>query len=124
MYEAGSMTVGEYLDKWLDTTRHTLRHGAFRRYEEAARIHIKPKLGTVRLSRLNALQLQSLYEQKRNEGLSPRTMQIIYASAHKALKQAVKWSLVPRNIAQAVVGLGLPRLHGLFAFEPQRLLPF
>jgi integrase len=29
-------------------------------------------------------------------------VQIIHATAHKALKQAVKWSLVPRNVAEAV----------------------
>jgi len=102
VYEAASITVGEYLGKWLGTIRHALRHGTFRRYEEAARIHIKPTLGKVRLSRLDALQLQSLYQQKRDEGLSPCTVQIIRATAHKALKQAVKWSLVPRNVAEAV----------------------
>ncbi len=102
VYDAGSMTVGEYLNRWLSTIRLTLRPGTFRRYEEASRIHIKPTLGMVRLSRLDVLQLQALYEQKRDEGLSPRTVQIIHATAHKALKQAVRWSLVPRNVAAAV----------------------
>ena len=29
-------------------------------------------------------------------------MQIIHATLHKALKQAVKWQLVPRNAAESV----------------------
>jgi integrase len=76
--------------------------GAFRRYEESCRLHIKPTLGKVRLSRLNPLQLQDLYTQKIDSGLSARTVQIIHATLHKALKQAVRWCLIPRNVAEAV----------------------
>ena len=100
VYDAGMLTVGEYLDRWLDAIKDTLRPGAFRRYEESCRIHIKPELGKVRLSRLNALQLQALYRKKLDEGLSARTVQIIHATLHKALRQAVRWSLVPRNGAE------------------------
>ncbi len=34
--------------------------------------------------------------------MSPRTVQIIHATLYKALKQAVRWQLVPRNVAQSV----------------------
>ncbi len=99
-YDAGRLTVGDYLDQWLDSIKDSLRSGAFRRYEEATRLHVKPTLGKVKLSRLNSLQLQKLYRTKTDEGLSPRTVQIIHATIRKALKQAVRWSLVPRNVAE------------------------
>ena len=102
VYDAGMLTVGEYLDRWLDSVEDSLRPGAFRRYEESCCLHIKPELGKVRLSRLNALQLQALYRKKLDEGLASRTVQIIHATLNKALKQAVRWSLVSRNVAQAV----------------------
>jgi len=54
-----------------------------------------------RLDKLNALQIQSLYGRKLEAGLSPRTVGIVHATLHKALKQAVKWTLIPRNVAEA-----------------------
>lgn len=100
-YDAGTLTVQDYLDQWLDSLKGSLRPGTFGRYEEATRIHVKPTLGKVRLSRLNALQLQKLYRTKIDEGLSARTVQIIHATMHKALKQGVRWSLIPRNAAES-----------------------
>lgn len=66
------------------------------------RLHLVPALGTTRLDRLNALQLQSLYSSKLDSGLSARTVRMIHTTLHKALKQAVKWSLIPRNVTEAV----------------------
>jgi integrase len=55
----------------------------------------------VRLDRLNALRVQSLYGRKLEAGLSPRSVEIVHATLHKALKQAVRGLLVPRNVAEA-----------------------
>ena len=102
VYDSGKLTVGAYLDKWLDTIRDTLRKRTVQRHEQIARLHLKPTLGKVKLDKLNALQLQTLYRQKLDSGLSPRTVQIIHATLYKALKQAVRWQLIPRNVAEAV----------------------
>ena len=102
IFDSSSLKVEKYLDRWLGTIRDTVRHGTWRRYEEATRIHIKPTLGNLRLERITALQIQSLYRTKLASGLSPRTVQIIHTTLHKALKQAVKWSLIPRNVTEAV----------------------
>jgi len=48
------------------------------------------------------LDVQELYLSKLDSGLSPRTVQIIHAALHKALKQAVSWSLVSKNVTKAV----------------------
>jgi integrase len=96
-----SITVGAYLDYWLAAIQDTLKPSSFRRYEEASRIHIKPRIGAVKLRKLNHMQLQALYRE-RGKYLSPRTVQIIHATLHKALKQAVRWQLVPLNVAAAV----------------------
>ena len=66
------------------------------------RIHLVLALGTAWLDRLNALQLQSLYSSKLDSGLSARTVRMIHTTLHKALKQAVRWSLIPRNVTEAV----------------------
>jgi integrase len=102
VYDSGKASVGEYLDGWLDAIRGSLRERTWRRHEEIARIHLKPSLGKTRLDALNALQVQSLYRRKLDSGLSPRTVQMVHLTLHKALKQAVRWMLMPRNVAEAV----------------------
>jgi integrase len=67
---------------------------------------LKPILGGIKLDRLDALRVQSPYRAKLDTGLSPRTVQIIHTTLHKALKQAVRWLLIPRNVTEAV---GPPR---------------
>ena len=100
--EADTMLVGAYLDRWLPTVRGTVKERTWRRHEEVVRLHLKPSLGKIRLKRLDALQIQSLYRAKLDSGLSPRTVQIIHTTLHKSLKQAVKWQLISLNIAEAV----------------------
>lgn len=100
--DAGKLTVGSYLDQWLDGTKPTIKDSGWKRYEQSVRLHIKPAVGSVKLSKLSALHVQKLYSAKLADGLSPRSVQIIHATLHKALKQAVLFSLVPVNVAERV----------------------
>ncbi len=102
IYDCGSLTVGEYLSKWLYGIKGTVRERTWRRSEEVVRLHLVPTLGKTRLDKLNALQVQSLYRSKLDSGTSSRSVQIIHATLHKALKQAVGWQLIPRNVTEAV----------------------
>ena len=109
VYDPENLKVADYLDRWLDSIRDTLRERTWRRHEEIARLHLKPILGSIRLEKLNALQVQALYRSKLDSGLSPRTVQIIHTTLHKALKQAVRWSLIPRNVCEVVVPPRVPK---------------
>ena len=80
----------------------SVRVRTWQRHEEVVRLHLKPTIGNTKLDKLNAMQVQDVYAQKLNAGLSPRSVEIIHVTLHKALKQAVRWSLVPRNVAEAV----------------------
>jgi integrase len=102
VYDSENLTVGGYLDRWLDAIKGSVRERTWERHEQVVRVHLKPTIGSVKLERLNALQVQSVYRQKLDGGLSARTVGIIHATVHKALKQAVRWVLVPRNVAEAV----------------------
>ena len=63
---------------------------------------MKPIIGGVKLDKLHALQVQSMYRKKLASGLSARSVEISHATLHKSLKQAVRWQLIPRNMAEAV----------------------
>ena len=100
-YDSENLTVGDYLDRWLDSMKGSVRPRTWQRSEEVVRLHLKPTIGHHGLEKLNALQVQAVYSQKLEKGLSRRIVEIVHATLHKALKQAVRWLLVPRNVAEA-----------------------
>jgi integrase len=56
----------------------------------------------VKLKNLTPAHVRGLYREKLQAGLSPRTVQYIHVTLHKALKQAVQDGLIPRNATEAV----------------------
>ncbi len=97
------ITLGEYLRRWLeDSVKNSVSVRTYERYEQNCRVHLVPTLGGVKLKDLKPLPLQTLYREKLDEGLSPRTVQYIHRTLYKALKQAVRWSLLTRNVAECV----------------------
>jgi integrase len=99
-YDSENLTVGAYLLRWLEAIQGSVRDRTWERHEQVVRLHLEPTIGNVRLDRLNALQVQSVYGRKLEAGLSPRSVEIIHATLHKALKQAVGWTLIPRSVAE------------------------
>jgi integrase len=103
VFDAGNITVGEYLDRWLgDAVADTVRPVTFAKYEQIVRNHIKPAIGRLKLTALTPAHVRGLYREKLDGGLSPRTVQYIHVTLNKALKQAVADGLVPRNVCEAV----------------------
>lgn len=98
-----STTVGDFLERYLaDVVAHTLRPKTQETYILLTRKHLIPELGNVRLLALRPNHLQVFYSSKLAAGYSRRTVQYLHAIIHKALTQAVKWDMVPRNVADAV----------------------
>ena len=103
LIDAGSLTLGEYLDRWLvGSVKDTVRMTTYQGYERICRLHIEPSLGRVRLKDLAVIQVRGLYRERLEAGLAPRMVQLVHVTLHKALKQAVIDSLVPHNVAEAV----------------------
>jgi integrase len=103
IFDAGSLTVGDYLDRWLsNSVKDTVRERTYERYEEILRLHVKPALGRLKLRALTPAHVQDFYRDRLDNGFSPATVQKIHVILHKALSQAVSWSLVPRNASEAV----------------------
>jgi integrase len=103
VYDAGNITVGEYLDRWLnDSVRDTVRQRTWERYEQFVRVHLTPALGKIKLAKLTPAHVRGLYRDKLNSGLAPRTVLHIHRAFSKALKQAAADGLIPRNPAAPV----------------------
>jgi integrase len=125
IFDSGGTNVGDYLDRWMnDVVRGTVRESTYSRDKYLVTNHIKPALGRLKLTNLNALHLQGFYRDRLDSGLSGSTVQKMHHVLHKALAQAVKWYLIPRSPADSVKA---PRptakeMHPLSAAEARLLL--
>jgi integrase len=103
VFDAGNLTVGEYLDRWLShSVRDTVRQKTYERYESIVRVHLGPALGRIKLKALTPDHVRGLYREKLDSGLSPRSVLHIHRTLSKALKQAANDGLIPRNAAASV----------------------
>ena len=99
-YDAEGLTLEEYLARWLeDSVRGSVKVNTYQSYSSLVRLHICPTLGGTKLSALTPAHVQTLYRAKLDEGLAPKTVKYIHTTLHRALRQAVRWGLVPRNAA-------------------------
>lgn len=107
--EPSKLTVGEWLDTWLKEysrphTRPTTRDN----YEMVIRVHIKPAISNILLSKLTATHLQKFYNdllakgrKDGKGGLSSRTVRLAHTIMHASLKQALQSGLVVKNVSEA-----------------------
>jgi integrase len=101
--DGARITVGEYLGRWLaNAAKPSIRHSTYVGYEAIVRNHILPKLGGVQIGKLTPIHVQGVYGQMVNEGRGPHLIRQVHAVLHRALKQAMKWGLVARNVSDAV----------------------
>jgi integrase len=120
----GRQTVEQYLTGWLNTKRATRSYRTWQGYAELVRLHVVPTIGKIALTKLTPQRIQQLYTEKLASGLSTTTVRHLHAMLHTALEQAVKHSLVARNVCDLV---DAPRfashdMHTLTAEEAQRFL--
>ena len=102
VFDADNLTLGGYLDRWLDSVRDTVRQRTWERYEQIVRVHLKPALGRTKLKNITPTHARALYKEKLDRGLAPRTVNYIHTTLSKALNDAVSDGLVPRNVTRSV----------------------
>ena len=105
VFDSGNITTGEYLDRWLSdcvlplVEAGKLEHSTYVRYAGIVRNHLVPSIGKRKLKDLGRPEARRLYREKA-KGLSPRSVDYLHVTLQKALKQAVRDDLVPRNVAE------------------------
>ena len=60
-FDSEGLTVERYMNRWLESIHDKVAPGTFKPYEAITRLHIKPPVGSTKLDRLNAMQLEKLY---------------------------------------------------------------
>jgi integrase len=102
--DADGLKVGEWLDSWLTDVLKPLvkagkmAHSSYERYAGIVKNHLIPAVGHRKLKDLTRAEVRRLYNQKAKE-LSPRSVDYVHVTLQKALSQAVRDDLIPRNVA-------------------------
>lgn len=97
------LTLGQWLTYWLEqiikpTRSASTVHG----YTMIIRNHLSPNLGSTRLSKLTAAQVQLYLNKMQANGLCANTVRKHYTLLHNALEHARKQELVVRNVTEYV----------------------
>src|SRR6266487_2109060 len=94
--------LGEYLVDWLDNVHKSkLRIGTYMNYKKLIG-YMAANLGDVWLQKLTPQRVQAFYAKKLEEGLSSKVVHDIHGVLHLALKNAVRWGMVSRNVCDLV----------------------
>lgn len=99
---AEKQNVGEYLTTWLEGAAPSLAPRTYTRYRSHITRHLIPALGRVKLARLTAQQVQSLYAVRLKAGAAAGTVRQMHAVLRRALGDATRLSVLPRNVATLV----------------------
>jgi integrase len=106
--EGVTVTLGEFLDRWLETAaKPKLRDKSYESYESLLRRYIRPVLGERILSAITPLDVQSAYQKMIDRGLSARTVRYTHSVLRSAIRQAIRWRLLWQDPTD---GAQLPRL--------------
>ncbi len=116
--EDSRMTLAQWLDRWLDEyAALRLRDSTMGSYRMYAERYIKPRLGNKKINSITAADIQRMYTKLKKEGrvrehpqhgraLSASTIRRIHTMLHRAMADAVRAHIIPRNPTE---GLTLPK---------------
>ena len=102
LIEPARMSLNEYLDHWLLTSvKPRVRARTHRNYTDTLRLYVRPKLGSRRLGSLKAVDIQAVYSEMQENGLSSM-VRLTHTLLKGSLTQAVKWQMIAQNPADYV----------------------
>ena len=94
--------LGEYLVDWLENVHKSkLRLGTYINYKKLIG-YVVAELGDAWLQKLTPEKVQAFYTKKLSSGLSSKVVHEIHGVLHLALKNAVRWGLIARNVCDLV----------------------
>ena len=103
------ITVGQFLDRWLEHIKPLVSPRTHERYGELVAKNLKPLLGAVLLTKLRPMQISEAYakalfsgHRKGKGGLSPSTVRYMHVILKASMREAVRWQILARNPVDAV----------------------
>lgn len=94
--------LGEYLGRYVESRRHELAASTVASYSYLFDTYVVPRLGDMRLDRVEPLHLRELYAVLLDTGLSGTTVNAVHRFLHVALRRAAIDGLIAANPADLV----------------------
>ncbi len=111
--------LGTFLTRWLEeVAQPSVRASTYTRYHELLAGHVITALGHLPLAKLSPQDLTILYL-KLGQHLAPRTVGHVHRALHRALRDALDWGLVARNVCDAVHPPKVPRQE-MHVLDPEQ----
>lgn len=103
-HDAGTLptdtgTVAAYLTRWVERSRHDVRPSSWMQRDASVRTHVIPAIGRIKLARLTPSDVEAMTSGMVAGGKSPTTAVHARVILRRALADAVRDGLVPRNVA-------------------------
>jgi integrase len=117
--DAGSLTVGQLLDRWLQSSKPKMAVRTYEEREKTVANHIRPRLGPVKLAKLTALHVESFYADLRNDHVGAWAVRHAANALGAALNHAARLKLIPANPAAAVPKPSEPKREMLCLTQEQ-----
>jgi integrase len=102
---AAASRFGDVLERWLEVKATVVEPTTLASYRWIATTYLSPRLGSLQLDKIRALDLDTFYAQLRTSGssqggpLSARTVRLCHTVVSQTLDQARRWGMVARNVA-------------------------
>jgi hypothetical protein len=89
--EPARMSLNSYLDKWLETAaKPRVGPRTFQDYTWLLKKYVRPTLGERRLDQITPLEIQGLYKEMMERGITARTVRYAHTALSSSLKQAAR----------------------------------
>ncbi|CAG7634650.1 Tyrosine recombinase XerC [Paenibacillus solanacearum] len=99
--EPSKLLLGDYLNSWLETKKHSVKEQTWLSYNYAAK-KVIPKLGRLQLRQVTSPAVQKFLNEMRELNLSDSYMRKLYALLYSSLASAVKMGLIAKNPAEVI----------------------
>jgi integrase len=106
--DGAKIRLDQFLDQWLKTIKTRVCSKTYESYERLLAKYIRPSLGKRCLVAIRPFDVQTVYQQMTDRGLSPRTVQGAHWVLNAALRQALQWEMILEVPSK---GLNLPRIR-------------
>ena len=117
--DAGGLTVGQLLDRWLQSSKASTETRTFEERERLVKNHLRPRMGGLKLTKVNALHVESFYADLARDGVGATTIRHAANVLGVALSHACNLKLIPFNPVAAIKKPKAPKRQMLFITPEQ-----
>jgi integrase len=117
--DAGGLTVGQLLDRWLESSKASTETRTFEERQRLVKNHLRPRMGGVKLAKVNTLHVESLYADMARDGVGATTIRHAANVLGVAFSHACNLKLIPFNPVAAIKKPKAPKRQMLFLTQEQ-----